>query len=180
MSTFEKLQAHDFDDTTPISLSFEASTEVSLREDFSEVGILIERSPIFNIFWSLIGCPSMREYLTDYVDQAFMWADRYNVDYYGWTEPEDLDEGEQNHHASYDEAVEEAHQLYLEYPMDLADFIDVETVRYDYKRGKVVGSWSLSTTWGEVKEDSEVWNLVDAHNLTVTAHSGGASVVFDP
>ena len=179
MSTFEKISAYGLDDTTPIQFSYDASTEVSLRNDFSEIGVLIEDTPIFNIFWSLIQCPSMEDSLKDYVEQAFMWADRYGVDYYGWTEPEDLDEEEQNHHESYDDAVEEARQLYLKYPADLADFIDVETVRHDYKSGKVVGSWNLSTTWGDVKEDSELWRLVDTHSIVVTASSGEASIVFD-
>ena len=178
MSMFERVSSFDLDDSTPIVLSREVSVEVDLRRDFDERALLAEKSDLFGSWESVILSDSLIETLRSTAWSVWSWADGNGVELDDWT-PED-ERDEEDDPCPYEnegQFFQKVFEVIRAYPEDVAyEWTEAETIRHDSKWGKVVGSWKIETTWGEIKEDPALWAKIDALGVVVEIEAGSSTL----
>lgn len=146
MNYHDTLTQMNLDDDANITISYSTNRDVWFTEDYYDYDLLVNRTDLFRVWWALLDLPSQERELEYYLDRAREFTDLT-------AEPDDDD---------YDLTADKtaAYQAFQENPGDLFDFIDVETIRYDNKRGEVQGSWQMDVSWDEIRDNEAFWNTI--------------------
>ena len=146
MNYHDTLTQMNLDDDASITISYSTNRDVWFTEDYYDYDLLVNRTDLFRVWWSLLDLPSQESELEYYLDRAREFTDLT------------AELGDDDYDLAADKTA--AYQAFQENPGDLFDFIDVETIRHDNKRGEVQGSWQMDVSWDEIRDNEAFWNTI--------------------
>jgi hypothetical protein len=133
----------NLDEETDVVFSYTTERDVWFTEDIGEYDTVVNQTDLFDVWWKLINTPNFEYNLRNALSDAVEYV---NIE---TEEPTELD-------------LTRAYQAFKDNPYELCEFCECETIRHDYKRGFVRGTWELPTDWESIKDNEQFWQILDS------------------